>query len=330
MSIQRMLEGARFRQVAKVVLAALLAFVLSQGTRNEYAMFAMLGAAMVVGGSIGEDLKSSQNRVLGTLAGTGVGIVMATALGTSIWSLGLTVTAAAWFTIGMGWGAPAMRIALAMALVMVFAHTSDSVSYGLWRAFNTVMGVAIGLAVSRFVWPIRGRDQILGALDRTLAGTAAMLDALASGAAQEALHPRQVQVLDALVAGRTAQKDARLEQRVHHDADLLSTPTRLGARAAIAAFGASMKLDELARTGAPSECLQAVRAALVTLAGMAKERTRSAEHAPEFAARYERGWRASAAPEVQPDLRVLLEGLLADLRQIDDALRKLHEEYWHK
>ena len=43
MSIQRMLEGARFRQVAKVVLAALLAFVLSQGTRNEYAMFAMLG-----------------------------------------------------------------------------------------------------------------------------------------------------------------------------------------------------------------------------------------------------------------------------------------------
>jgi len=91
-----------------------------------------------------------------------------------------------------------------------------------------------------------------------------------------------------------------------------------------------MKLDELARTGASSECLQAVRKPLVPLAAIAKERTRSAEHAREFAAEYEHGWRASAATEVQPDLRVLLDGLLADLRQIDDALQKLHEEYWHK
>src|SRR5262245_48494241 len=101
MSVRRILESPRLRYVVKVALAALLAYALTLGKRNDYALFSALGAALVVGGSLGEDLKASLNRVRGTLAGTAVGIVFAYLLGTSIWSLGLAAAAMAWLSVGL-------------------------------------------------------------------------------------------------------------------------------------------------------------------------------------------------------------------------------------
>jgi uncharacterized membrane protein YccC len=326
MSLRRILEGPRFRQVAKVVVAALLAYGLSSWTGRDYALFGALGAAMVVGGSVGEDLKASLNRVRGTLAGTAVGVVLAHAIGTSIWSLGLAVAAVASLSIGTGWGAPPMRVGLAMALVVLFTHTSDPAHYGLLRALNTLIGVAVGLAVSRFVWPIRGRAEIAVAIDRSLVATAATLDELASGAAQDALLPRQVQVLDALAAIRTARKNASVERRLHGDADLLSAPVRWAARASVSALSASLKLESLVQTGASGECLQTVRQAIASLASFAKDAATPADPASEFAVRYGRAERAAAAPDLEPEARGLLAGLLADLQQVAVALEALREE----
>ncbi len=325
MSLRRTLVGPRFRQVAKVVVAALLAYGLSSWTGKDYALFGALGAAMVVGGSVGEDLKASLNRVRGTLTGTAVGIAAAEAMGTSIWSLGLAVAAIASLSVGMKWGAPSMRIGLAMALVLLFTHTTDPAHYGLWRALNTLIGVAVGLAVSRLVWPIRGSAEIAVAIDRSLAATAATLEALASGAAPEALVPRQVQVLDALAAIRTARTNARVEQRLHRTANLLHAPVRSAARAAVAALGASLKLEDLAQTAASGECLQAVRQAIASLAAFAKDATTPADPAREFAVRIERAQHA-AAPDLEPEARGLLAGLLADLQQVAVALEALREE----
>lgn len=129
------------------MLATLLAHALALGQRNDFALFSALGAAMVVGGSLGEDLESSLNRVRGTLAGTAVGIAVAYLLGASIWSLALGVAAVAWLCIGLDWGAPAMRIGLAMTLVVLAFHGTDPAHYALWRAFNTLIGVVVGLVV---------------------------------------------------------------------------------------------------------------------------------------------------------------------------------------
>ena len=130
-----------------------------------------MGAALVVGGSVGEDLNASLNRVRGTLAGAVVGTALAYALGMSVWSLGIAVALLAWLSIGLGWGTAALRVGIAMALVVLFTHTSDAAQYGVWRVLNTLIGVCIGIAVSRLVWPIRGRDEVAGAIDRALAAT---------------------------------------------------------------------------------------------------------------------------------------------------------------
>jgi len=186
------LRASTIRHVAKVAIAALAAFALSLGGRNEFALFSAMGAAMVVGSSLGEDLSSSLNRVRGTLAGTAVGLGCALPLGSSLWSIGVASAGLAWLCTGLGWGAAAMRIGLAMALVILFTHGGDPAHYALWRVANTLVGVLIGLAVGRLLWPIRGRDRIGTAIDRLQAGIAASLEALAGDAKPEALLARVI------------------------------------------------------------------------------------------------------------------------------------------
>ena len=70
-------KGPQLRYCAKLALAAIAAYALSLGGRNEYALFSVLGATLVMGTSVGEDLNTSRNRILGTLAGAVVGAAVA-------------------------------------------------------------------------------------------------------------------------------------------------------------------------------------------------------------------------------------------------------------
>ena len=126
-------RGPQLRYCAKLALAAVAAYALTLGERSEYSLYSVLGAALVMGGSVGEDLNASLNRVRGTLAGALVGTALAYPLGMSVWSLGIAVAMLAWLSIGLGWGKPALRARIAMAVVGLFTHTSDAAQYGIWR-----------------------------------------------------------------------------------------------------------------------------------------------------------------------------------------------------
>ena len=318
-------KGTQLRYCAKLALAAVAAYALTLGARNEYALYSVLGAALVMGGSVGEDLSSSLNRVRGTLAGALVGTVLAYSLGMSAWSLGLGVATLAWVSIGLGWGKPALRAGLAMTLVGLFSHSSDAAQYGAWRVLNTVIGVSIGVAVSYLVWPIRGRDEVAGAIDRALAATMAALDGLARGASSDALRPLQLEVLDTLAELKTARSNARMAQRLDRNTDLLNARTTLAVRAAIDTLGASLKLDELVQAGARTECVQAARAAIAPLAAQAKAVTSVEQSVDEFAARHDAAMREAAHPDLEAGARALLAGLLSEVRQIRTALVAMHD-----
>src|SRR6266550_2017400 len=313
-------RGPQLRYCAKVALAAVAAYALTLGEHNDYALYSVMGAALVVGGSVGEDLNASFNRVRGTLAGAVVGSALAYALGTSIWSLGVAVAVLAWLSVGLDWGTAALRVGIAMALVVLFAHTDDAAKYVGWRVLNTLIGVSVGIAVSRLVWPVRARAEVAGAIDQALAATAAALEALARGASSHTLLPLQLGVLDALAAMRTARTNARLAQQLDRNADLLSTQTVLAVRAAIDTLGASLRLDELAQAGARAECLHAVRHVIAPLAVYAKDTTAAEPLAADFAARHEAALRETGHPDIDVGTRLLVTGLLSELQQIRAAL----------
>ena len=317
-------KGSQLRHCAKVALAAVVAYALTLGGRNDYALFSVMGAALVVGGSVGEDLHTSLNRVRGTLAGALVGAALAYLLGNSVWSLGIAVGALAWLSVGLGWGAAAMRVGIAMALVTLFTHAADAAQYGIWRVLNTLVGVVIGVAISRLVWPIRGHDEVAVAIGRALTATTEALDALARGASSDTLRPLQLRVLDTLAGLRTARTNARLAQQLDRSADLLTTRTLLAVRAAIDTLGASLKLDELVQAGARAECVQAVRHAIAPLAAHADVAS-SEQLVHDFAARHDAAMREATHPDVDAGARALLAGLLSELQQIRAALLAMRD-----
>jgi uncharacterized membrane protein YccC len=309
---------------AKVALAAVAAYGLTLGGRNDYALYSVMSAALVVGGSVGEDLNASFNRVRGTLAGAIVGSALAYALEMTVWSLGIGVAALAWLSIGLGWGTPAVRAGIAMTLVVLFTH-ADANDVG-WRVVNTLIGVSVGVAVSRFVWPVRGRDEVAGAIDRTLAASAAALEALARDTSSHMLVPLQLEVLDALTAMRTARLNARRAQQLERNADLLSGPTLLAVRAAIDTLGASLRLDEVVHAGARAECLDAVRRVIASLAAHAKDAAGAEPAAADFAHLHQAALREAAHPDIGAGTRVLVVGLLSELQQIHAALQGMRDD----
>jgi len=313
-------EGPQLRYCAKVALAAVAAYALTLGGRNDYALYSVLGAALVMGGSVGEDLNASFNRVRGTVAGAIVGGALAYAFGKSIWALGVGVAFIAWLSVGLGWGTAALRVGIAMTLVVLFSQVDDAAKDAGWRVLNTLIGVAIGVAVSRLVWPVRGRDEVAHAIDRALAATSSALGALARGTSTDALLPFQRDVLDALAALRIVRTNAQRAQQLDRETDLLSAQTVLVVRAAIDTLGTSLRLDELVRAGGRAECLQAVRNVIAPLAAHASNARTGELPAADFATLQESVLREAAHPDTDANARALVTAMLSQLQQIYTAL----------
>ena len=206
------LSGAQWRYCAKVGIAAALGYLLTQGAQNEYAVYSAFTAALIVGTSVAEDLATSENRVKGTIAGMIAGVAISMVFGPSALAVGLGVALTAVFALTLGWGVPVARIGVTLCIITLVMHRADAVHYDLLRMANTLIGVAIGLAVSFFVWPRRARHDLQHSARRVLDAAARLLDALA--AAERDLRPAQSALYDALGALVKAGREGILEQRL--------------------------------------------------------------------------------------------------------------------
>jgi uncharacterized membrane protein YccC len=212
--------GAQWRYCAKVGLAAGLGYLLARGGDNEYAVYSVFTAALIVGASVGEDLATSANRVKGTLAGMIAGLALSMFVGPSAMTVGLAVTGTALIALAVGWGVPVARIGVTVCVITLVHYGQSALEYDLLRGLNTVIGVVVGLAVSFFVWPTRARDSIDRLTDATLAAGNRLLDAIAAG--EPELRPAELKLWDAIGALVKAGGDAKLEREVKlhtHDPD---------------------------------------------------------------------------------------------------------------
>lgn len=205
------LDRTQWRYCAKIGLAAALGYLLTQGTENQYAVYSAFSAALVVGATVGEDLATSVNRVKGTLVGMLAGMAVSLAFGPSAIAVGLAVALTALLSVGLGWGVPAARIGVTLCIITLVMHRADALEYNVLRALNTVIGVAVGLAVSVVVWPVHARDAVQRASADALEAAARLLDAL--GAGERDLRPLQLDLYDALAAAVKAAREGSVEKR---------------------------------------------------------------------------------------------------------------------
>lgn len=210
------LGRSQLRYCAKVGIAAGLGYALTQGNRNEYAIYSAFAAALVVGTSVGEDLVTSANRIKGTFAGMVAAMVTTALFDPNAITVGVAAFTTATIALAGGLGIQAARVGVTVCIITLVAHDSNWAQYDLMRMFNTVIGVVVGLAVSFWIWPARGPDQVRQAAGEVLTTSARLLDAIDQG--QRPLRPLQGEVFDAVAAVVKAWRDMSLEQLVARSA----------------------------------------------------------------------------------------------------------------
>jgi len=207
----RFLNGSQWRYCAKVGIATALGYVLTQGGHNEYAIYSAFTAALVVGTSVGEDLATSANRVKGTLAGMIAGMVVTALAGPSFLTVGASAAFTAVIALAFGWGVPVARIGVTVCIITLAVHSANALNYDLLRALNTLIGIAAGLSVTFFVWPVRGPAELERTTKGVLAASRALLDAIARG--EQNLRPLEGKLHDSIAAVVKAARDAVRERK---------------------------------------------------------------------------------------------------------------------
>jgi uncharacterized membrane protein YccC len=220
----------QLRYCVKVGIAAGLGYLLTQGNHNRYAIYSAFTAALVVGTSVGEDLATSVNRVKGTIAGMAAAMAATALFGPNWITVGAAVALTALLSLAGGWGIPVARIGVTVCIITLVQHDANPLQYDLMRALNTLIGVATGLAVSFFVWPAHGSDQVARASRGVLTTSARLLDAIEQG--EQPLRRRQGELHDALASVVKAWRDLQWESRVARTAAVeearIETTLRLG------------------------------------------------------------------------------------------------------
>jgi uncharacterized membrane protein YccC len=207
-------SAAQWRYCAKVGIATALGYALTQGGQNQYAIYSAFTAALIVGTSVGEDLATSANRVKGTLAGMVAGMAVSALVGPSLLAIGASAAFTALLAILMGWGIPVARIGVTVCVITLAVHHADALSYDLYRALNTIIGIVAGLAVTFFIWPVRGQEELARTTRDLLAACRALLDAAARG--EKDLLKLEGKVHDCIGALVKAARDEQLERKAGH------------------------------------------------------------------------------------------------------------------
>jgi uncharacterized membrane protein YccC len=243
------LSGAQWRYCAKVGIATALGYALTQGGQNQYAIYSAFTAALVVGTSVGEDLATSANRVKGTLVGMVAGMAAAALVGPSFLTIGASASLTALLALAFGWGVPVARIGVTVCVITLAVHSVDALHYDFYRAVNTLIGIVAGLAVTFFIWPVRGRIELERTMQQVLSACRALLDALARG--EQNLRPLQGKLHDDIAAvvkaGRDAYREWQAGRPIEVDEARVIDVIRLGVEVLSAALGtpSAQALDSL-------------------------------------------------------------------------------------
>lgn len=303
-------RGSALVYCAKVAVAAFVGYLIAIGGAF-YAVYAAFSAALVVGTSRGEDMGGAHNRVWGTLIGMWVGLAAADLAPHPAIAVAIGIGSTAYICMACGWGQAAARIGTSFCAVTILAHSQDAVEYTTMRIVNTLIGIAVGLVVSYFVLPVRGRDVMAANVHRALAAVAGLLDALARPDG-DPTRAEFAAVFDAMIALQKTLADAAKE--IGGEPEALRRQAREVVVACLGALSAALARSELTREAARGGAVAAARDEAARLALRARTGPAPAAR-PPMASGPEPG--AASLDEAA------VQAFALGLRKVDDALRAL-------
>jgi uncharacterized membrane protein YccC len=303
-------RGPALVYCVKACIAAFLGYMLSFGG-TFYAVYGAFSAALVVGTSRGEDVGSARNRVWGTLVGMLVGLPAADLAPHPGIAVAIGIGLTAYICMAAGWGQAAARIGASLCAVTILAHSEDAIEYTTMRIVDTLIGIGVGLAVSYFLLPVRGRDAMASTVRNALAAVAGVLTALARPEG-EPTRAELGAVFDSMVALQKTLADAKKE--IGGEPEALRRQARDVALVCVGTLSAVLARAELDPGAMRLDAAAALREQAARLALRARAQpTQGTEDAA----------RTAPAPNGSATGETPLHAFALGLRKVDDALRAL-------
>ncbi|OYZ91390.1 MAG: hypothetical protein B7Y01_02165, partial [Xanthobacter sp. 17-67-6] len=202
---------AHLRLAVRATVAAAIAFLLAWLLDLPKGYWAVLTAILVVQSSIGASLAVAVDRCLGTLAGGGIGVVLAMIAGPS-WSLSFALLLLGTFVSAfIAARNPSFKLAPVTVVIVMLAdptHAEPWIS-GLERVSEIALGGAVGLACALLVLPDKALGYLFPHVADALEASADLLEAGVAALLDGGLDPARMDVLNQKVRVTLRAADVR-------------------------------------------------------------------------------------------------------------------------
>lgn len=155
------------KMACKIALASAISLILAQRLQWDYPFYAVIAAIIVMSSTQGSTLKLGIQRLIGTAIGAIAGAIFVMILGSNFWSLGIcvfvTILLASYDTFR-----EAAKLAAYISAIVILSHSQQPWLYAWHRFLETLLGIAVALAVNHFIFPARTDKELRRCLSKTL------------------------------------------------------------------------------------------------------------------------------------------------------------------
>jgi uncharacterized membrane protein YccC len=164
-------DTAAVRHALKTALAAALSMYFCYLLELPQGYWAVITVVIVMQSHSGGSIGVAWSRLLGTLSGAAIGVVMVMLFGREIWPMGLSIFISVFAAIYLSRYHDSFRLAAITASIVIMIGGANPLAAGVSRLLEITVGIAIALMVSLFLWPSKAGDALIrgisGVFDRS-------------------------------------------------------------------------------------------------------------------------------------------------------------------
>jgi uncharacterized membrane protein YgaE (UPF0421/DUF939 family) len=148
------------KQAVKTGLAAVVSLYLAHFLKLPESYWAAISAIIVMYSDVGQTVRASFQRLVGTAIGVSIGGAFAALFGQRIWAFGVAVTLTVLVCALLGFAEAARLAGVAVAIVMLVSHPGAPWVAALHRFLEVSFGIVVAVVISALVWPSSGPRRV--------------------------------------------------------------------------------------------------------------------------------------------------------------------------
>jgi uncharacterized membrane protein YgaE (UPF0421/DUF939 family) len=151
--------AAQIKQAARAGVAAVLALSLARLIHLPESYWAAISAIIVTFSDVGQTIRASWTRLVGTAAGVTMGAAFTALFGPRMWGFGVAVTLTMLLCALLGFAEASRLAGVSVAIVMLASRQGAPWATALHRFLEVSLGIVTAVGIATLRWPVRKADR---------------------------------------------------------------------------------------------------------------------------------------------------------------------------